>query len=143
MFGSTPAPITRSALAEEDITDPLAGFRGQFDLPDAILYLDGNSLGARPKAALAAAERVLGPEWGRDLIKSWNTAGWFELPGRLGDKIADLIGAAQNTVVATVTTSANLFKVLAVALKLRPQRRVIVSERENFPTDLYIAQGLS
>ncbi len=143
MFRSTTASTTRASLAGQDVTDPLADFRGQFDLPEGILYLDGNSLGARPKAALAAAGRVLGPEWGHDLIKSWNTAGWFELPGRLGDKIAELIGAGKDTVVATDTTSANLFKVLAVALKLRPERRVIVSERENFPTDLYIAQGLS
>lgn len=135
--------ITPEGLARQDDADPLSSFRNAFDLPAGILYLDGNSLGARPKRALAVAARVLGQEWGHDLIKSWNTAGWFELPGRLGDKIARLVGAAPRTVVVTDTTSTNLFKVMAVALKLQSERRIIVSERTNFPTDLYIAQGLS
>jgi kynureninase len=135
--------VTRSGLSVKDSGDPLRGFRGKFGLPDGLVYLDGNSLGALPHTARAVAERVLAQEWGRDLIQSWNTAGWFELPARLGDKIGKLVGAGQGTVVCTDTTSANLFKVLAVALRLRPKRRVIVSERANFPTDLYIAQGLA
>src|SRR3954470_5986600 len=136
-------PLSRTALIHLDASDPLGPFRDRFELPAGLVYLDGNSLGARPKSVLETAERVLRDEWGRDLIKSWNTAGWFELPSRLGDKLARLIGAGLGSVVVTDTTSANLFKVLAVALKLQPERRVIVSERGNFPTDLYIAQGLA
>ena len=140
---SPAAPLNRAALAALDATDPLADFRTEFDLPEDVIYLDGNSLGARPRRAIQIAERVLRAEWGRKLITSWNTAGWFDLPRVLGDKLAGLIGAAAGEVVVTDTTSANLFKVLAAALELRPGRKVIVSERENFPTDLYIAQGLS
>ncbi len=147
MSSGLTSPLTRADLVNLDAADPLAAFRDGFDLPAGIVYLDGNSLGARPRRALAIAERVLREEWGNGLIKSWNTglntAGWFDLPGRLGDKLAQLIGAAKGTVVVTDTTSINLFKTLAVALKMRPRRRVIVSERENFPTDLYIAQGLA
>ena len=135
--------LTRADLVRRDSADPLAAFRDQFDLPAGIVYLDGNSLGARPKRALAIAERVLREEWGNGLITSWNKAGWFGLPATLGDKLALLVGAAKGTVVVTDTTSANLFKVLAVALKLRPERRVIVSEHSNFPTDIYIAQRLT
>jgi kynureninase len=130
-------------MAACDAADPLATFRDRFDLPEGVVYLDGNSLGARPRDALAIAERVLRDEWGHDLIRSWNSAGWFELPRRLGDKLAGLVGALPGEVVVTDTTSSNLFKVLAAALELRPGRRVIVSERDNFPTDLYIAQGLA
>jgi kynureninase len=135
--------MSQTTPSDKDRADPLRGFRERFQLPDGIVYLDGNSLGALPHEARAIAQRVIDREWGQDLIASWNSAGWFELPGRLGDKIARLVGAEQGTVVCTDTTSANLFKVLAVALKLRPGRKVIVSERGNFPTDLYIAQGLT
>ena len=143
MLTTHPVPLTRAACEALDAGDPLAAFRSEFDLPGGVNYLDGNSLGARPKAALAIAERVLRAEWGDGLIRSWNAAGWFDLPRTLGDKLAGLIGAAPGEVVVTDTTSANLFKVLAAALALQPGRRTIVSERENFPTDLYIAQGLA
>lgn len=129
-----------------DRTDPLAPLREQFSLVPAVIYLDGNSLGVPPKAAAARAAAVIGSEWGEGLIRSWNTAGWFALPRRLGNKLAPLIGAGQDEVVVTDTISANLFKILSAALRLAdrrdPKRRVIVSERSNFPTDLYIAQGL-
>lgn len=131
-----------NSAADLDRSDPLASFREAFALPEGVIYLDGNSLGARPKAALEVAQRVVLQEWGQDLIRSWNTAGWFELPSRLGDKLARLIGAQPGEVVVTDTTSINLFKVLAAALKLRSKRRTIISERANFPTDLYMAQGL-
>jgi kynureninase len=131
-----------NSAADLDRSDPLASFREAFALPKGVIYLDGNSLGARPKAALEVAQRVVLQEWGQDLIRSWNTAGWFELPSRLGDKLARLIGAQPGEVVVTDTTSINLFKVLAAALKLRSKRRTIISERANFPTDLYMAQGL-
>jgi kynureninase len=126
-----------------DAADPLGRFRERFDLPAGVVYLDGNSLGAMPRRAREIAARVLDAEWSAQLIRSWNSAGWFELPRRLGGKLARLIGAAADEVVLTDTISINLFKVLAAALSLRPGRRVIVSEKDNFPTDLYVAQGLS
>jgi kynureninase len=137
---------TRHECAALDAADGLASLREQFELPQGLIYLDGNSLGARPKAALARAREVIAQEWGTDLIRSWNTAGWFELPARLGDKLAPLIGANGDEVVVTDSTSINLFKVLTAALDMQahsPERRDIVSERSNFPTDLYIAQGLA
>jgi kynureninase len=125
-----------------DRTDPLRGHRDGFSLPDGVIYLDGNSLGALPKAALGRLEQVAGVEWGRDLITSWNKHGWIDLPSRVGEKIARLIGAEASEVVVSDSTSINLFKTLYAALKLRKERRVIVSEHGNFPTDLYTAEGL-
>jgi kynureninase len=129
-----------------DASDALAPLREHFTLPPGVIYLDGNSLGASPKATAARVAHTLSHEWAQDLIRSWNNAGWFEMPLRVGDKIARLIGAAPGQVVAADTTSINLFKVLSAALSLQrqhaPQRTRIVSERHNFPTDLYIAQGL-
>ena len=141
--------ISQHDCRARDLDDPLAPLRLQFDLPDGVIYLDGNSLGARPKAALARAQHVITAEWGTDLIRSWNTAGWFDLPKRLGDRLAPLLGAGTGEVVITDTTSVNLFKALAAALQMqatdpaRAARRTIVSERSNFPTDLYMAQGLA
>jgi kynureninase len=140
---------TRNHCLERDAQDPLASLRDQFDLPPGVIYLDGNSLGARPKAALTRAQHVIAREWGHDLIRSWNSAGWFDLPKRLGNRLAPLIGAADGEVVVTDTTSVNLFKALAAALAMqasdpaRADRRVIVTERCNFPTDIYMAQGLT
>jgi kynureninase len=140
---------TRNDCLERDARDPLAPLRDQFDLPAGVIYLDGNSLGARPKAALARAQQVIAQEWGHDLIRSWNSAGWFGLPQRLGNLLAPLIGGAGGEVVVTDTTSVNLFKALAAALTMQAQdparagRRVIVTERSNFPTDIYMAQGLT
>ncbi|AKU20365.1 kynureninase [Massilia sp. NR 4-1] len=140
---------TRKDCLDRDARDALAPLREHFDLPAGVIYLDGNSLGARPKAALTRASDVIAREWGKDLITSWNTAGWFELPKRLGDRLAPLVGAAAGEVVVTDTTSLNLFKVLAAALHMQAsapetsERRVIVTERSNFPTDIYMAQGLA
>lgn len=138
---------TRADCVRLDEADPLAGFRREFALPDGVVYLDGNSLGARPVAARDRVADVVGREWGDDLIASWNTAGWWELPGRLGDRLAPLIGAGPGSTIVTDTTSTNLFKVLAAALGLQrdadPGRIVVVSERDNFPTDLYVARGLT
>ena len=126
----------------------LAGFREQFVIPDGVIYLDGNSLGVLPKAAIAAVRRTVEEEWGQGLIRSWNTADWVNAPRRCGDKIARLIGADAGEVIACDSTSLNLFKALVTALQLqslRPDaagRNVIVSDIDNFPTDLYIAQGL-
>jgi kynureninase len=136
------SPLDRARCAALDAADPLAGLREDFALPQGVIYLDGNSLGALPKATPARLAAVIEQEWGEDLITSWNKHGWIELPRRIGDKIARLIGAGPGEVVVADSTSVNLFKVLAAALTLNLGRSVILSERENFPTDLYIAQGL-
>ncbi|MFN8471791.1 MAG: kynureninase [Anaerolineae bacterium] len=135
--------LSREQLAALDAADPLASVRETFYLPDGVIYLDGNSLGALPLTTPERVAEVVRREWGEGLIRSWNAAGWIDLPGRIGDKIARLIGAAPGEVVVADSTSVNLFKALAAAVKLNPERRVIVSERDNFPTDLYIAQGLT
>lgn len=129
-----------------DANDPLRTLKSQFHLPDGVIYLDGNSLGVLPRTAAARVSAVVNDEWGDGLIRSWNSAGWFEAPRRVGNKIARLIGAGNDEVVATDSTSVNLYKVLSAALNLvrhdAPQRKTIVSERSNFPTDLYIAEAL-
>ncbi|HVE52524.1 MAG TPA: kynureninase [Ramlibacter sp.] len=129
-----------------DAQDPLRSLRELFTLPDGVIYLDGNSLGPLPKSAPDRIARAVRDEWGEGLIRSWNTAGWFEMPQRLGDKIARVVGAGAGEVVATDSTSVNLFKVLSAALSMvaadAPGRRIVLSERSNFPTDLYIAEGL-
>lgn len=129
-----------------DAQDPLRDLRHQFTLPEGVIYLDGNSLGVMPNAAASRVAKAVTEEWGQGLIRSWNSAGWFDMPQRLGDKIAKLIGAGPGEVVATDSTSINLFKVLSTALSIAaidtPARKTLVSERSNFPTDLYIAEAL-
>lgn len=138
---------TRQACLDLDARDALAPLRDAFALPDGVIYLDGNSLGARPKAALERARQVVEDEWGTGLIGSWNEAGWRGLPERLGNQLASLIGAGQDEVVITDTTSINLFKVLVAALRVQaqrdPARKVIVTESSNFPTDIYMVEGLA
>lgn len=138
---------TRTHCLTLDAQDPLAPLRNQFALPAGVIYLDGNSLGARPVAALERAQAVIAEEWGNGLIRSWNSAGWADLSQRLGNRLAPLIGARDGEVVITDTISINLFKVLSAALTVQreraPSRKVIVSEASNFPTDLYIAEGLT
>jgi kynureninase len=142
--------MTRDEAIARDAADPLAVHRQSFAMPSDVIYLDGNSLGALPRATPARVREVVEREWGEGLIRSWNDAHWIEYPRRVGAKIARLIGAQADEVICADSTSVNLFKVLAAALGLmrgRPQvstegRRVILSERGNFPTDLYIAQGL-
>lgn len=138
---------TRDDCLALDRADPLAPLRALFEIPPGVIYLDGNSLGVLPKATPQRVARVVREEWGAGLIRSWNSAGWMDLPQRVGDKIAGLVGAAPGTLVAADSTSVNLFKVLSAALAIQradaPQRRVIVSERSNFPTDLYIAEALA
>ncbi len=142
----TTRPLTLPHCAQRDAQDPLRFLRAQFTLPQGVIYLDGNSLGAMPREAAARVATTVTQEWGQGLIRSWNDAGWIDLPGQIGDRIAGLIGASRGTVVATDTTSINLYKVLSAALRIAgqdaPQRRRVVSERSNFPTDLYIAQSL-
>jgi kynureninase len=134
--------LSREQATALDDKDPLAGFRDAFELEDGLIYLDGNSLGPLPKSVPARLQTAISEEWGRDLITSWNKNGWFDLPERVGEMIAPIIGAAEGQVVAADGTSINLFKVLAAALKIVPGRHRILSEPGNFPTDLYMAQGL-
>jgi kynureninase len=140
-----PTPTLQSCERLDD-QDPLRSLKDQFDLPPGMIYLDGNSLGAMPKTAPARVAQAVTQEWGQNLIQSWNTAAWFTLPQRVGDKIAKIIGAQAGEVVAADSTSINLFKVLATALHIAtadyPHKTKIVSERSNFPTDLYIAEAL-
>ena len=126
-----------------DAADPLAGFRNAFELPDGVIYLDGNSLGALPRATAARLDQVVRDEWGRGLITSWNAAGWIEAPQRVGAKIARMIGAQAHEVVVADSTSVNLYKLAAGALSLRPGRRTILTESGNFPTDVYVLEGLA
>lgn len=126
-----------------DAADPLRGFRDRFDLPDGVIYLDGNSLGALPKTAAGRMADVVSREWGRDLIRSWNTNHWMEAPRRLGAKVSRLIGAEPHEVVVADSTSINIFKALSACLQLRPERSVILSETGNFPTNVYMMQGLA
>ncbi|MBO9380770.1 kynureninase [Sphingomonas histidinilytica] len=128
---------------EMDRSDPLAGTRAAFALPEGVIYLDGNSLGALPCNAAARVAEVISRQWGHDLIQSWNRHDWISMPARVGDRIARLIGADAGEVVAADSTSVNLMKLLSAALKLRPGRRTILSDNGNFPNDLYIAQGVS
>ena len=130
-----------------DRADPLAPLREAFVLPEGVIYLDGNSLGVLPRATAPRIQQVIEAEWGQGLIRSWNTAGWIDLAQRLGAKIAALVGARPGELIVGDSTSVNLFKVLSVAAaQVRvdsPQRRVIVSERSNFPTDLYLAESVA
>lgn len=137
-----------------DALDPLRTLKNQFTLPPGVIYLDGNSLGAMPKAAAARIASAVQQEWGTELIRAWNSAGWFEAPLRLGNRLAPWVGAGQNEVVVTDTTSTNLYKTLFAAILIakkaytdcgvspRSTKNIVLSERSNFPTDLYIAQGL-
>lgn len=134
--------IDRKAAQTLDAQDPLRAFRDRFDLADGLIYLDGNSLGAMPKCVPARMKRAVEQEWARGLIRSWNDADWYPAPQRVGARIARLIGASADEVVAANSTSVNLFKVLTAALGLRPKRRKIVVLRDDFPTDLYVAEGI-
>ncbi len=125
----------------QDSNDPLARYRDLFHLPDGVIYLDGNSLGAMVKTAPERIDHAVRQQWASDLITSWNKAGWWQLPVTLGAKIAPLIGAATDSVVVTDSTSINIYKALHAALALRPDRSVIVAEQTSFPTDLYMTEG--
>jgi kynureninase len=135
-------PITRGDLEALDRADPLRAFRDRFVIPEGVIYLDGNSLGALPRATAERIRQVVEDQWGRDLIRSWNVHGWIDLQQRIGAKIGRLIGAGEGETIVADSTSVNLFKMLAAALELSGERRVVVSETSNFPTDLYVAEGL-
>ena len=140
--------ITRDDCLQRDAADPLAPMRDHFAMGqadrDGLIYLDGNSLGALPKHATIHVMHVMEEEWGRGLIRSWNTAGWIDLPQRIGDKIATLVGAGAGELIVADSTSINVFKALTAAIAIAaPGRTRIVSERTNFPTDLYIAETIA
>jgi kynureninase len=132
-----------AAIEARDAADPLRHMRDRFVLPEGVIYLDGNSLGAAPKAAFAELEIAAKEEWAGGLIRSWNRAGWFDLALQLGDKVGRLIGAADGETVVCDTTSTNVYKALHAALWMRPGRSVIVAEGSSFPTDLYMAEGVA
>lgn len=113
-----------------------------FDLPEGVIYLDGNSLGPLPKGAAMRAGEVITQEWGNELIRAWNSADWISLPKRVGDKVGQLIGAPEGSVATGDTLSIKVYQAVAAALKMRPGRTVILSDNGNFPTDLYMVQGL-
>ena len=125
-----------------DKSDPLRSHREKFKLPDGIIYLDGNSLGALPKSALNRVNEVVNNQWGLSLISAWNDFDWINLPARVGNKIGRLIGAEHNSVICADSTSINLFKLLSAAVRLSPDRKIILSDTGNFPNDLYVIQGL-
>ncbi len=124
-----------------DQRDRLAGLRARFDLPQGEIYLDGNSLGAMPASVPAAINGALTEGWARDLIRSWNGRDWHNLPVTVGDRLAPLMGAARGEVLAADSTSVNLYKAFCAAMRMRPGRAKVVSERNNFPTDVHILQG--
>lgn len=129
-------------MADPDENDPLSHCRALFDLPPDVIYLDGNSLGPLPHAVKARLRRTVEGEWGRSLIRAWNEHHWIDLPARVGARIARLIGASPECVTCTDSTSVNLAKVLDAAMRARPERPVVLSDSGNFPTDLYVAQGM-
>ncbi|MDW5316081.1 kynureninase [Rhizobium sp. PL01] len=131
-----------AAIEAMDEVDGLRAMRDRFILPKGLIYLDGNSLGVASHAAFAALHKAATEEWGQDLIRSWNTAGWFDMPLALGDRVGRLIGAAAGQTVVCDTTSVNIYKTLHAAMALRPDRSVIVSEGGSFPTDIYMAEGV-
>jgi len=134
--------MDRSHAEALDTADPLARFRDAFTLPAGVIYLDGNSLGPLPRATVDRLGEVVRREWGEGLITSWNAAGWIDAPQRAGAKLARLIGARADEVVVADSTSVNLFKLAAGALSLRPGRNTIVTESGNFPTDVYVLEGV-
>jgi len=137
----------RDEALARDAADPLAPLRAEFALPEGVIYLDGNSLGALPRRTAARLQQTVVGEWGEGLIRSWNSARWIDLAGAIGDRIAALVGAAPGEVSTGDSTSVNLYKALHAAAALQkadsPARHVLLSERSNFPTDLYIAESVA
>ncbi|MHB8489028.1 MAG: kynureninase [Candidatus Dormibacteria bacterium] len=143
MTTQLPDNIDRNLCAALDARDPLAAFRDRFLNDGATIYLDGNSMGRLPKAAVSRLREMAEHEWGTILVRGWTEAGWMESPLRVGDRVAELIGASPGEVLVADTTSVGLFRLMTSVLRARPERRVIVTERSNFPTDLYIASGVA
>lgn len=135
--------ISLEDIERQDLGDPVSSFRDRFEIPDGVIYLDGNSLGCLPKATRERINDVVAREWGQDLIRSWNTNDWINAPTRIGDKIAKLIGANAGEVIVGDSTSINVFKCLTACLQLNSDRNVLLTETGNFPTDAYMTEGLA
>ena len=133
--------MTRDEARAFDAADPLRGLRDRFQIPDGLIYLDGNSLGVLPKAAVARQREIVAKEWGESLIRSWNDHQWIDAPQRIGGRIAPLIGARPHEVIVADSVTVNIFKLLSAAAPLAPERRTILSEAGNFHTDLHVASG--
>jgi kynureninase len=142
MTAQTSSATTRAACEAFDRADRIRAFRDRFRLPEGVIYLDGNSLGALPKATADRVKKVLDVEWGEHLVDGWLKDNWMGLSEVLGDKIAKLIGADAGEVIVVDTTSINVHKVIAAAMLMRPDRRTLLTDKGNFPTDVYMAQGL-
>lgn len=136
-------PLTIADVRALDASDPLACFRDRFALPEGVIYLDGNSLGALPRSTPARIAGVVEKEWGQSLIRSWNDHDWIGAPARIGDKISSLMGAKAGEVIAADSTSVNLFKLLGALVRMSPERSDIVTETGNFPTDLHVTEGIA
>ncbi len=143
MSDLTLQPVSRADAIERDRLDPLAFARDRFDLPADVIYLDGNSLGVLPRSTKARVVEAMTTEWGNSLIRGWNDHGWMTMAQTIGNSIARLIGAAPDTVICADNLSTNLFKLVTAALRLRPDRRVILTESHNFPSDLYVLEGIA
>ncbi|RYF95079.1 MAG: kynureninase [Caulobacteraceae bacterium] len=137
----TPSTMTDADIAALDAADPLADLRHAFEIPEGLLYLDGNSLGPMPRAARDRMREVVEQQWGQSLIRGWNDHDWIGAPRRVGDAIAGLIGAGEGEVIVADSTSANLYKLAVAAMQARPGRKVVLSEPGDFPTDLYMLEG--
>ena len=135
--------MTREDAQHLDESDPLAGARDRFTVPEGLMYLDGNSLGALPAATPARIDELIRGEWGQDLIAGWNKHGWIDAPMRVAAKLAPIVGAQPSELLIADSTSVCLFKLLAAAMRARPGRRVILTQQGNFPTDTYVAEGLA
>ena len=134
--------VSRERAIELDAADPIAFARDRFTIPDGVIYLDGNSLGALPASVSGAVADGVERQWGRDLIRSWNDNDWWTLPARVGDRIGALVGAAPGQVLCGDSTSIQLFQALVAGARLRPGRTTLITDGGNFPTDQYIADSV-
>lgn len=135
--------VTIDEVKELDVADPLRHKRGEFHIPEGVCYLDGNSLGLLPKAVKERVAETVANEWGNSLIRAWNNHNWMDLPERVGAKIGRLVGAEGGALVSVDTTSLNVAKAVSAGLSLNPERKVILTDNGNFPTDVYMAQGVA
>jgi kynureninase len=135
--------VTLEDAQQLDASDPLAFARERFRIPEGLIYLDGNSLGALPAGTQARVDALIADEWGKDLISSWTRHGWIDWPVRIGEKLAPVVGAKASELLVADSTSVCLFKLLAAAAQARPGRRIILGQQGNFPTDTYVAEGLA
>ncbi len=143
MIDQVPDNLDRNSCAALDAADPIAAFRDRFLIDGTTIYLDGNSMGRLPRAAVSRLRDMAEHEWGTILVRGWTESGWMDSPLRVGNRIGELIGASPGEVLVADTTSVGLFRLMTAVLRARPQRRVIVTERTNFPTDLYVAAGVA